>query len=77
VDLARVVESSEVPALLERTAALLDARGLVIWAVDSDGARCGGPLDGYADKVLQKLRPLQIAGTTSRRWHSVRSSRNP
>jgi len=63
VDLARVVESSEVPALLERTAALLDARGLVIWAVDSDGARLRPALShGYADKVLQKLRPLQIDG---------------
>jgi len=63
VDLARVVDSSEVPALLERTATLLDARGLVIWAVDSDGARLRPALShGYADKVLQKLRPLQIDG---------------
>jgi hypothetical protein len=63
VDLARVVESSEVPALLERTATLLDARGLVIWAVDADGARLKPALShGYADKVLQKLRPLQIDG---------------
>jgi hypothetical protein len=76
VDLARVMEASEVPALLERTATLLDARGLVIWAVDSDGARLKPALShGYADKVLQKLRPLQIDGdnVTSLAFRSLES----
>lgn len=61
VDLAKVTEAQEVPALLERAASILDARGIVIWAVDSDGARLRPSLShGYSDKVLGRLRPLQI-----------------
>src|SRR4029078_2177407 len=61
VDLARVIDSGEVPVLLDRTASVLDARGIVLWAVDSDGARLHPSIcQGYSDRVVQKLRPLQI-----------------
>jgi GAF domain-containing protein len=61
VDLSRVTDAADVPALLERTATVLDARGIVVWAVDSDGALLRPALSqGYADKILAKLRPLQI-----------------
>ncbi len=61
VDLAKVLDSADVPALLERTATVLDARGIVLWAIDSDGARLRPSLShGYPEKVLAKLRPLQI-----------------
>ena len=61
VDLAKVMEAQDVPALLDRAASILDARGIVFWAVDSDGARLRPSLShGYADRVLAKLRPLQI-----------------
>jgi hypothetical protein len=61
VDLAKVVDADDVPSLLERTAMVLDARGIVVWAIDSDGARLRASLShGYPDKVLAKLRPLQI-----------------
>jgi hypothetical protein len=63
VDLAKVMDAQDVPALLERTASVLDAKGIVLWAVDSDGARLRPSLShGYPDKVLAKLRPLQIDG---------------
>jgi hypothetical protein len=61
VDLAKVMEAQDVPALLDRAASVLDARGIVFWAVDPDGARLRPSLShGYPDKVLGKLRPLQI-----------------
>ena len=61
VDLSLVLDSSAMPALLDRMATLLDARGIVIWAVDSDGARLRPALSqGYEDRILKKLRPLQI-----------------
>jgi hypothetical protein len=40
---------------------VLDARGIVLWAVDADGARLHPSIcHGYSDRVVQKLRPLQI-----------------
>lgn len=61
VDLAQVVDARDVPALLERTASVLEARGIVFWAVDPDGARLQPSLSyGYSERVLKKLRPLQV-----------------
>jgi hypothetical protein len=61
VDLAKVLDADDVPVLLERAALVLDARGIVLWAVDGDGARLRASLSyGYPDKVLARLRPLQI-----------------
>lgn len=61
VDLARVMDTDDVPALLERTATLLDARGLIVWAIDADGAQLRPSLShGYSEKVLNKLRSLQV-----------------
>ena len=61
VDLARVLDGRDVPALLERTATLFDAKGVVLWAIDTDGALLRPTLcHGYPDKVLAKLRPLQV-----------------
>ena len=61
VDLARVLDGRDVPALLERTATLLDAKGVVLWAADTDGALLRPTLcHGYSDKVLARLRPLLV-----------------
>jgi len=61
VDLGRVMDSGEVPVLLDRAASVLDARGIVLWAIDSDGARLHPSIcHGYSEKVVRKLRPLQI-----------------
>ena len=61
VDLARVLDGRDVPALLERTAKLLDAKGIMIWSVDTGGAMLRPSLyHGYSEKVIAKLRPLQV-----------------
>ena len=61
VDLARVLDGRDVPALLERTAKLLDAKGIMIWSADTDGAMLRPSLcHGYSEKVIAKLRPLQV-----------------
>jgi len=61
VDLAKVLDGDDVPALIERAASVLDARGIVVWAIDADGARLRASLSyGYPDRILAKLRPLQI-----------------
>ena len=41
VDLARVIDASDVPALLARAAAVLDARGIIVWVADSAGIIIG------------------------------------
>lgn len=61
VDLAKVTDGQDVPGLLQRAAAVLDAKGVVLWAVDLDGARLHPALaHGYSDKVLARLHSLQI-----------------
>ena len=37
VDLARVVDTRALPSLLDRTADILDASGIILWIADSDG----------------------------------------
>ena len=62
-DLARVLDGSDVPALLERTAGLLDAKGLVLWAADTGGAMLRPSMSfGYPEKIVSRLRPLQVDG---------------
>jgi hypothetical protein len=61
VDLARVVQADELPQLLERAATILDARGVVLWAADDSGAILRPSLaHGYPEKVLQRLRAIQV-----------------
>lgn len=62
-DLARVLDGRDVPALLERTATLLEAKGLVLWAADTSGAMLRPSLThGYSEKIVSRLRPLQVDG---------------
>ena len=61
VDLARLLDGRDVPALLERAASLLDAKGIMIWSADADASRLMPSLcQGYGENVLRRLRPLQI-----------------
>jgi len=61
VDLARLLDGRDVPGLLERTAMLLDAKGIMIWAVDTGGALLRPSMcHGYSEKILTRLRPLQV-----------------
>ena len=62
-DLARVLDGRDVPALLEKTASLLDAKGLVLWAADTSGAMLRPSMShGYPEKIVSRLRPLQVDG---------------
>jgi hypothetical protein len=63
VDLARVTDGADVPPLLERAARVLDAKGVVLWMADADGALLRPTLSyGYGDKVLNRLGTLRMDG---------------
>ncbi len=63
VDLARVIDGRDVPALLKRAAAVLDAKGIILWMTDSGGALLRPQLaHGYSDRVLMKMGTLQVDG---------------
>jgi hypothetical protein len=63
VDLARVLDSRDVPALFERAARILGAKGLVLWVADASGALLQPSLThGYSEKVLARMRGLQMDG---------------
>ncbi|HEY6359096.1 MAG TPA: hypothetical protein VIX35_12670, partial [Vicinamibacterales bacterium] len=63
VDLARVLDSRDVPALFERAARILGAQGLVLWVADTSGALLRPSLThGYSEKVLARMSGLQMDG---------------
>ena len=75
VDLARVMDGRDLPALLERAAVLLEARGVVIWRADLASALLQPSVThGYADKVVARLGALPIDGdnVTSLAFRSLR-----
>lgn len=62
-DLARVIDNRDVPALFERAARVLDAKGLVLWVADSSGALLRPSLThGYSEKVCARMNGLQMDG---------------
>jgi hypothetical protein len=80
VDLARLLDGRDVPGLLERTAMLLDAKGIMIWAVDTGGALLRPSMcHGYSEKILTRLRPLQVDGdnVTSLAFRSMQAQAMP
>ena len=61
VDLGRVGTSREMPAMLERAAAVLGAKGVIVWMIDTSGAFLRPLLaHGYPEKVMQRLGRLQV-----------------
>ena len=55
-DLARVVDTRALPALLERTAAVLDASGIVLWIADPDGRELSPIVThGYSQQMVARL----------------------
>jgi GAF domain len=75
VDLARVMDGRDLPALLERVATLLEAKGVVVWRADLAGAQLH-PLvtHGYSDKVVSRLGSLAVDAdnVTSLAFRSLR-----
>jgi hypothetical protein len=55
-DLARVVDTQALPSILERTAAVLDAPGIVLWIADPDGRELSPIIThGYAPQFVSRL----------------------
>jgi len=76
VDLARVLDSRDVPALFERAARILGAKGLVLWVADTSGALLQPSLThGYSEKVLARMKGLQMDGdnATALAFRSMRA----
>jgi hypothetical protein len=62
VDLARLLDGRDVPALLARASDVLDAKGIMIWSADAASGELRPSLaHGYSDKVMRKLQPLAMA----------------
>lgn len=60
-DLAKVVETAEMPRLLERIAGVMDAAGIVVWVAEPAGRELRPVLShGYSDQLLSRM------GTISR-----------
>jgi hypothetical protein len=75
VDLGRVIDSRDVPSLVERAASVLQAKGVVLWVADSTGAMLRPSVThGYPAKIVARLGPLQIDGdnVTSLAFRSMR-----
>ncbi len=61
-DLARIIDSRDLPALVERTSKLLDARGIVLWAADDAGGVLQPALThGYPERVVRRLGLLEVS----------------
>jgi GAF domain-containing protein len=55
-DLARVVDTRALPGLLERTAGVLDASGIILWIADPDGRELMPIVThGYASNLVNRL----------------------
>jgi len=60
-DLARVLDGRDVPALLERTVKVLNAKGVVLWVIDTSGTFLRPLLlHGYPEKIVKRLGQLQV-----------------
>jgi Na+-transporting methylmalonyl-CoA/oxaloacetate decarboxylase gamma subunit len=63
VDLARVLDTRDVPALFERAANVLGAKGMVLWVTDPGGSVLRPSLThGYAEKVVARMGGLEMDG---------------
>jgi len=55
-DMARVMESKQLPGLLERTAKVLEASGLIVWVADPSGRELRPAMAfGYTDQVMARM----------------------
>jgi hypothetical protein len=63
VDLARVMDGRDLPALIQRAVNVLEAKGIVLWVADTAGAQLRPSMThGYSEKVVARLGPLQVDG---------------
>ena len=62
VDLGRLMDAHEVPALLERAASVLGANGVILWVPDSAGSLRPSLSHGYPEKVISRVGTLPADG---------------
>ncbi len=61
VDIARLLDGRDLPALLTRAAAAIGAKGLVLWVVDEARETLRPSLaHGYSDRMVQRLGTLTV-----------------
>jgi hypothetical protein len=62
VDIARLLDGRDLPALLTRAASAIGARGLVLWVVDEARETLQPSLaHGYSDRMVQRLGTLAVS----------------
>ncbi len=55
-DLARVLETKQLPKLLERTAGVLEASGIIVWVAELAGSRLNAAMSfGYSNQVMTRM----------------------
>jgi hypothetical protein len=60
VDLARVTDTHQIPALLDRAAQVLDASGIVLWMADPDGRELvATSAHGYPAAAIARVGSIQ------------------
>lgn len=62
VDLARLLDERDLPALLSRAASAIGAKGLVLWVLDESGQSLRASVaHGYSERMLQRLGQLPVS----------------
>lgn len=62
VDIARLLDGRDLPAILTRAASAIDARGLVLWVMDEQGQTLRATMaHGYSDRMLARLGQLPVS----------------
>src|SRR5688572_53301 len=62
VDIARLLDGRDLPAILTRAASAIDARGLVLWVMDEQGQSLRATMaHGYSDRMLARLGQLPVS----------------
>jgi hypothetical protein len=61
VDLARLLDGRDLPALLARASSAIGAKGLVLWVIDDAKENLQPSLShGYSDRMVQRLGTLAV-----------------
>lgn len=61
VDLARLLDGRDLPALLARASSAIGAKGLVLWVIDEGRETLQPSLShGYSDRMIQRLGTLPV-----------------
>ena len=62
VDIARLLDGRDLPAILSRAATAIDAKGLVLWVMDEHGQTLRASMGhGYSDRMLTRLGHLPVS----------------